>query len=117
MKSHKKLSSAKSNAVVLHGLVRRMGRWMANRCGLLVVTPETMIEWTERSKEYNRVAGHYDLSDERLSGLNYGRSQTYLACCQAVQETNAPNALDEPSGQKQLTAVNNESQHNKTYEH
>ena len=76
--------------VGLHGLVRRMGRWLANRAGLLVVTPETMLEWTSRSTEYNRVAGHYDLSDERLSGLNDGRSQAYLACCQDVQETNAP---------------------------
>lgn len=82
----------------LHGVVRRIGRWLANQCGLLVVTPETMLEWTQRSTEHSRIAGDYDLSDERLCGLNDGRSQAYLACCLDVQETNAPNGLHERPG-------------------
>lgn len=81
----------------LQGLVRRIGRWIANRCGLLVVTPEKVLEWTRYAQEYNRVAIGYDTSDSRLSGLNDGRCQSLNRCCRDVREINSPNAkLSEP---------------------
>ncbi len=75
----------------LLGLVRRIGRWVAAQCGLLVVTPEMMLEWTQYATEYNKVAGDYETSDEYLAGKNDGRSQSLLRCCQDVQNLNAPN--------------------------
>ena len=79
-------------AVRVQPLVRRIGRWMAHQCGLLVVTPELMLEWTQYATEYNRVAGDYETSDEYLAGKNDGRSQSLLRCCQDVQNLNAPNS-------------------------
>ena len=74
----------------LQPTVRRIGRWIAHRCGLLVVTPEKVLEWTRYAREYNLVAGDYDLSDARLSGLNDGRCQSLNRCCQDVRELNSP---------------------------
>ena len=86
------IRTAVARADSLQGRVRRIGRWVANRCGLLVVTPELVLEWTQYATEYNRVAGDYDLSDARLSGLNDGRCQSLNHCCQDVRELNSPNA-------------------------
>jgi len=85
------IRTAVARADALQGRVRRIGRWVANRCGLLVVTPEKVLEWTRSATEYNRVAGDYDLSDARLCGLNDGRCQSLNRCCQDVRELNSPN--------------------------
>jgi hypothetical protein len=89
MQTASQITAARADS--LQGWVRRIGRWVANRCGLLVVTPEKVLEWTQYATEYNRVAGDYDLSDARLSGLNDGRCHSLNRCCQDVRELNSPN--------------------------
>lgn len=91
MSKQSDIRAAVARADSLQGRVRRIGRWVAHRCGLLVVTPEKVLEWTQYSTEYNRVAGDYETSDEYLCGKNDGRSQSLLRCCQDVRELNSPN--------------------------
>lgn len=74
-----------------------MVRRMAHACGLLVVTPETVSQWAQRATEYNRIAGDYDLSDARLSGLNDGRCQSLNQCCHDVMVLNTPNVTSSPA--------------------
>ena len=80
-------------------MVRSIGSWMAHQCGLLVVTPEQLLEWTQYATEYNRLAGDYETSDEYLAGKNDGCSQSLLRCCQDVQNLNTepPSSFTKPS--------------------
>lgn len=57
-------------------LFRRLVTQLAHTVGLQTLPMEQISLWSHEAYERCKIAGDYELSDERLCGINDGRSET-----------------------------------------
>lgn len=69
-------------------LTQKFVWWVANKCGLFVIHPKTILSWTCEAGEWIQVAGNYDLTDVRRSGYYDGLAVSLNNCCQDVRKLN-----------------------------
>lgn len=63
-------------------------KFLAHRCGFLVIPTSKMSEWLDEADERLKIARDYDTSDKRLSGLNDGRAEILLRVCKDLMYFN-----------------------------
>ena len=71
------------------GWLDRMVLLCAHLRGWQCVRTTTVTNWQTRATLHCRIAGQYEASDERLSGVNDGRCEIYNHVCKTISEQNA----------------------------
>ena len=82
------------------GWLDRMVLLCAHLRGWQCVRTATVTNWQTRATLHCRIAGQYEASDERLSGVNDGRCEIYNHVCRTISEqnVNAPHEPPPPKG-------------------